>query len=133
MRRGPLVALGALAALAALAFVLQPLVTPPAEAPARGPGEAPTVRALDPRGDIPRSPTRFTWSRDPAATSYRFELMGRHEQVLHRATTSDTALDVPFGIVDWNIVAGATWRVIPVVGATEGIPSDLVSFRIVSP
>lgn len=133
MSRRPLVVLGALAVLAALAFVAQPLLAPPAPPPGRAAGEAPTVRPLAPRGDIPRSPTRFVWTRDPAATSYRFELVGRHDLVLFHTATPETALDLPFGIVDWNIVAGAQWRVTPVVGATEGVPSDLTPFRIVSP
>ena len=133
MSRRGLAALGALAVLAALAFVLQPLLAPSPSGSSRGSGAGPTVRCLAPQGDIPRSPTRFVWTSDPVATAYRFQLMGHRDLVLYDRVTPDTALDLPSGIVDWNIMAGATWRVTPVTGATEGVPSDLAVFGIVSP
>ena len=128
--RGLAALAGMLAALAAVAFVLQPVLAPGPPGPA---GPEPVVRCLSPRGDIPRSPTRFAWTSDPTATAYRFQLLGRHDLVLYERVTADTTLDLPTGVVDWNIMAGGTWLVTPVIGATEGTPSDLATFGIVSP
>ena len=129
-------ALGALAALAALGFALQPLLGSregkEPGAPAAS-GDLATVRGISPRGGIPRAPRTFVWSSDPVATAYRFELLGRHDLLLFEQVTAETTIDLPSGYVDWNIVAGARWRVTPIEGASERTASDLVTFRIVSP
>lgn len=93
---------------------------------------APTVRALDPVGDIPRAPQVFVWTRDLAASAYRLELVGPSGTVFFTHETADTT--VPFlRQIDWNIVAGASWRVVPLYGSRPGTPSELVSFHIDSP
>jgi len=135
--RGP-AALGILAALAAVAWVLQGPGSEQAGDPGASPAPAPAAREpdprpLSPRGEIPRAPDVFRWTSRPGATAYRFELLGRDDVRLFERVTGDTTLRLPSGIVDWNIVAGATWRVTPITGATDGRPSAPVRFRIASP
>jgi hypothetical protein len=139
-RRGRAVALAALAALAAWG-ILDPSrdgpptgepASPTVEAEAPGAHRA-TLRALHPAGSIPASPKTFVWTTDPEASAYEFELLGANQALLHSEVTSDTTLSLPRGVIDWNQVAGASWRVTPRYGSRQGVPSRIVRFRIESP
>ncbi|MFN8176641.1 MAG: hypothetical protein U0167_01845 [bacterium] len=122
------------AALVAVAFVLQPLLVEHAEvALPAAPIDARRVRPLSPIGSIPRSPASFVWSRDPDASAYQFQLLGRGGAVLFAGTTTDTTIRVPQGRVDWNIVATATWRVTPIGGPRSSVPSETVRFQLDTP
>lgn len=131
MSRPGLAALGALALLLALGFLVQPFLA--RESPVVRTGPGPAVRCLSPQGDLPRSPTRFVWTPAPGATAYRLDVLGPRDRLLFSRTTPETTVDLPAGAVDWNIEAGAVWTVTPIVGATDGEPSDPAVFRIVSP
>jgi hypothetical protein len=122
------------AALVAAAFVLQPmLVKRAAVAPSMTSEDAGRVRPLAPVGSLPRSPADFVWSRDPDASGYQFQLFGRGGAVLFAGVTTDTTIRVPQGRVDWNIVATATWRVTPIGGPRNGVPSETVRFQLDTP
>lgn len=124
--------------VAVAAYLIQPLFEP---APERGPdtslaeatdaGAAP--RALWPVGDIPRAPVSFAWTSDPNADRYRFELRGAKGVLLHEAVVAETTLALPSGTVDWNILAGAAWRVTSLRRDGREAARAPVAFRIASP
>lgn len=81
----------AVAAAASIAFVIF-VVPGPSERPVFRGGDAATPRAVAPIGMTASPVSRFVWTRDPAAASYRVEIFDPDGARFHVETTSDTFL-----------------------------------------
>jgi hypothetical protein len=70
---------------------------------------------LEPRGELSALPTRFVWTRDPAATRYRVEIYDADGHPLGVHVTTDTSL--AFAAVTQKPHDTAAWRAVPIDAA----------------
>ncbi|HET9887888.1 MAG TPA: hypothetical protein VFR10_10265 [bacterium] len=100
---------------------------PPQGEPA--PGTSSVIVALFPFGTFAEPPPKFTWTRDPLATTYRLELLDQSEKVFFTKETADTTFGLPPDDPAWLQIG--SWRVTPILGrGTTGRPSDPMLIRI---
>jgi hypothetical protein len=92
-------------------------------------GAAAAARPLAPVGDVADAPPAFTWSRDPAADSYRVDLFAPDGARIATAVTRDTSLAAS-ALSPAAIVAGE-WRVVPLdAGGLERPAAPRAAFRL---
>lgn len=93
----------------------------------RGVGSA--VHVVEPAGPGDERPTRFTWTRDPQAESYRIEWLDAAGVPVTSRMTSDTTLVVEsLGVA---LPESGSWRVVPIgADGLERTPSEAAPFGL---
>lgn len=90
-------------------------------------GEAAAVRLVVPAGAVDAAPTRFTWTRDPGAESYRVEIFDAEGTRVATAVTRDTTLDA--ATLPAPAPGAGDWRVVPIApDGAERAASERVSW-----
>ncbi len=91
-------------------------------------GEGGAVRLVTPAGAVDAAPTRFTWTRDAGAESYRVEIFDAEGTRVATAVTRDTTMDA--ATLPAQPPAAGDWRVVPIApDGAERPASERVSWK----
>ncbi len=97
--------------------------------PAPAPSPAPSVVALFPTGSFDEPPSRFVWTRDSTATSYRIEILDESAAIVFSAETPETSLAFPSAALGGSAGKILSWRVVPLQGTAPRAPSKPLRFQ----